>query len=140
MLPWHFWLFVSIIGIIIAVADWKIRTLLAMPKVPEPFPITIKLFGGPYDGKEYTTPVLKRPEFFIQPYVPQDPDERDDSKRIAKVEKYQNGEPVGIEDMYEPNWAYYRVVTDDTYFYVRDVEPSELEHLSKTGELPDVRP
>lgn len=137
MLPWHFWLFISIIGLVIAFVDWKVRKALAMPKIPEPFNLTIKLMGGPFHEKQFTTPVLKRPDFFIQPYVPEEPDEE---KRIAKVEKYQNGEPVGVQEMYEPNWAYYRFVMDDTYFYVRDVDIEEVERLGQTGELPDVKP
>jgi hypothetical protein len=136
-MPLHFWLFTVGIILLVAFVEFKLRRGLAMPKIPQPFNINIKLMGGPFDGQEHEIEVLKRPAFFIQPYLPEDPPEE---QKIATVENYKDGEPVGRQEMYAPSWAYYQLVLDDTYFYVRNVTEEEVTEIATTGKLPDVRP
>jgi hypothetical protein len=92
-----------------------------------PVPAKIKYLGGPYDGRvDLIQEEMKKP-FFIAPYVPKEEDKRGEVFGVI------NGIP-----MHKPNLAYYREVTDEEYFYVRDISHSEYEHLVETGTPPTI--
>lgn len=108
------------------------------PKTVEPKPITqsiIHLFDGPHDGTVQKIPMEadKLPHYFVTPYVPLDEDGNPvpDESHIV----HQGNGMVYVR----PNLAYYQQVTEEDYFYVRDINEQELKKIQITGELPQFK-
>lgn len=125
-MPNSFWIFLLITWIVVYTIDWSqfVVRHKALEK-PEVTTKEVKFLGGPLDGK--SLPVDETQDFYVTPYIPEDESER--------------GEPVGhLGDklFYQPKFGYYQQVTDDEYFYVRDITEQELERVQATGELPEV--
>lgn len=93
----------------------------------------MRLLGGPADGTVEKIVEDKRPDFFVAVYPP-------------KLDE--NGQPPEeniVGHMYgkfyvRPNYAYYKQITDEDYFYVRDLSEKEMQKIAVTGELPEVQP
>lgn len=88
-----------------------------------------KTFGGPCDGHIHQVEMPDRPHWYVSPYLPTDeegnPDERNRVGFLAGTHYF------------KPNLAYYQQVTDEDYFYVRDITEQEFETLAHFGKLPD---
>ena len=102
-------------------AKWETRIQESIPPVPS----KIKYLGGPLDGRMDLIPEEKKKPFFIAPYIPKDEEKRGEVFAVIA------GQP-----MHKPNLAYYREMTDEEYFYVRDISHEEYSFLVETGEAP----
>ena len=102
---------------------WETRIQSSIPPVPS----KVKYHGGPLDGRMDLIPEEKKKPFFIAPYVPKDEEKRGEVFAV-----------VGGQPMHKPNLAYYREVTEEEYFYVRDISHEEYGFLVETGEAPSV--
>lgn len=93
-----------------------------------PIPAKIRYLGGPFDGRIELVHESQRKPFFIAPYIPKNPDERGE----------QYGEVHGMP-LFKPNLAYYREMTPEDYFYVRDITHEEYGALLETGLPPAIQ-
>lgn len=101
------------------------------PQAPEFF--DIKLYDGPLD--QHIKRVSKDecevpPHFYIAPYTPA-LDEEGNPPRENVI-----GWMRGVVYL-RPNFAYYQQVTDEDYFYVRDLDEPEVDLIQRTGKLPE---
>lgn len=115
-------------------AGWRVFLSRVLSRIEDaiveqvpPVPTKIKYLGGPYDGRVDLIHEDKKKPFFIAPYIPKNEDERGEVFGVI------NGVP-----MYKPNLAYYREVTEEEYFYVRDISHEEYGFLVETGQAPEV--
>lgn len=102
--------------------DKKIESVI--PRIP----VKVKYLGGPYDGHMDLVEEDKKKPFFITPYFPKDAESEPELIGVTPF-----GAPV-----YKPSLAYYREVTDEEYFYVRDISHEEYNFLVETGQAPAV--
>lgn len=105
---------------------------LALPMPPEPPHNIIRLFDGPNDGQVHEVRVAQDqlPHFFVAPYLPLDEDGNpapDESNIVQQA----NG-MVFVK----PSLAYYQQVTEQDYFYVRDITDNEFNQIKYHGQLP----
>lgn len=130
---WHLLIFVigSFFLIYIVPKLWKLGD--GESKKPNDF--IVKMFGGPFDKSVQRVPYEKdggQPHFFITPYPPQF-DEEGNPPQENIVGWMRNTVYV------RPNYAYYQQISDQEYFYVRDLEEIEVLKLQQTGQMPAVQ-
>jgi hypothetical protein len=117
----------SFILIFVVPRMWK----LGEAKPREDF--TVKMFGGPHDKTVQQIPYEKnaeQPPFIVSPYPPQLDDEGQPPQENI-VGWMRNTLYV------RPNYAYYQQISDEEYFYVRDLNEEEIVKLQQ-GQLPVV--
>jgi hypothetical protein len=122
-MPIHFWIVLAgLTAIVVLLAhrnskrevvdyDALVNELKQSVVDQMPKPHTIRFYGGPLDGKE--DKVLHDSPFGFIEYIPEDEESR---QQIGEV----MGQPI-----FAPKIAYYRMVTEGDYFYVRDVTADE---------------
>lgn len=130
-MPWHFWVVLAA----------SIGAVYGLPRLfkggrnaaheEERELITVKLFDGPKDGTVQQVEADNQPHFFIQPYLPVDEDGMPKEENIVS----QQADRV----FFKPSFAFYQAITDEDYFYVRDIDENELESL-KLGKMPLIEP
>jgi hypothetical protein len=99
------------------------------PKAPAPPElIPVHLFGGPHHDTTQKVPADDKPQFFIAQYLPIDEDGQPKAENLIQAE--------GDRAYFKPSYAYYQAVTDNDYFYVRDITPQEINQMQTTGKLP----
>lgn len=104
-------------------------------KMPEFF--TLRLFGGPMDKSIERVPKEKDPDGNLTPphfYIAAYPPELDEQGNppVENVVGWMYGK-IYIK----PNYAYYQQVTDEDYFYVRDIDEEEIARI-QSGTMPSV--
>jgi hypothetical protein len=125
-----FWLLVIVIAVIYIVPKmFEPRTHEDAPKSDglktSREHAAAKFYGGPLNKS--TQPVPLEAPYLVFQYIPEDETER--GEIIGHL-----GERV----FYQPSIAYYQQVTDQEYFYVRDLTNEEAALLVSQGVLPPV--
>jgi hypothetical protein len=129
-MAWHFYVFlIGSLGLVFGL-PWLWRRFHTPVETPEP--VAIKLFGGPQHGTVHQVMDSERPQFFIAPYLPT---EEDGSPKLENMIGHMHN-----MQYFQPSYAYYLAVTDEDYFYARDVSEKEIEMMQVTGEPIPARP
>lgn len=117
--------------------DFPLDHFIELPKSTKPVETkktVIHLYSGPNDGEVHEVPSAPEdlPHFFITPYMPKDENGMPDPSEENIV---QAGGMIYVR----PNLAYYQQITEEDYFYVRDVDHTEVQKIQLTGELPSMQ-
>jgi hypothetical protein len=92
----------------------------------------VNCFGGPCDGHKHQITMPERPHWYISPYLPTDDDgQPKEENRIGYL---------GEMHYFKPNIAFYQQMSEEDYFYVRDITESELHNLTTSGVVPSPEP
>jgi hypothetical protein len=131
-MSWHLY---AVLGLLIAAVYGLPRLVNALlPKPPAPPElIPVHLFGGPHHDTTQQIRADEKPQFFIAQYLPVDEE--------TGEPKEENLIKADEQKMYfKPSYAYYQAITDNDYFYVRDITAQEIYTMQKTGKLPSPQP
>ncbi len=127
-MPYHFWIVVVALGTMIFALERNSRRrseVRAEEEARAEELNEVKLFGGPLHGKVDQVN-NGRADYYIVPYMPEDPEE-----------KQQLG-MIGDKVIYAPNFAFYQNVGEpEVYFHRRDLTHEEFQAFTATGLLPE---